>query len=131
MMRKCGALVAVAAMFSVSVPTQAAVNCRFQPAAIETYEHGGVYAHGTLSNGDGSGARWVGFIILCGGTGPSQGPGNTATNCDSKATDRNYSLTLAAFTQKKTLLLNWQDRNSCAEIVNYSRPYGIQLADAL
>lgn len=102
----------------------AAVTCKLVISAVQSYEHGGVYVSGTLSNVDGTSARGIGYMTLCGGSGASQGTG-AVQNCDSRATDRSYALAMSAQAQRLPLYLYWNDLATCDAVVNYSRPFGI------
>jgi hypothetical protein len=76
----------------VTSASHADVYCSLSNFQVDTYDHGGVYLHGTLN---GLGAS---FISICGQTSGSQ-------DCNTKATDRRLAVALAAQAQGKSLLI--------------------------
>jgi hypothetical protein len=93
------------------------VYCTITNFVVDTYDHGGVYLHGTLTGGIG-----INFLVLCGTTAGTQ-------DCNSKATDRRLAVALSAQAQGKPLTLYFSQLwSSCSQVTNYSMPTTIQIA---
>jgi hypothetical protein len=114
-MRSIVGKLCVGLAFLPVAPLHAAVNCELTNFSVETYHHTGVYLHGVMA---GQGAQW---IVICGT--------NTANqqDCNSKATDRNLAVALAAQAQGKSLWIYFESLNSCTSFPNYTQATALKL----
>lgn len=110
-------ILAAALSCAVSVETRADTWCVLSNFIVDTYDHGGVYAHGTLS-----GNLYAGFVVLCGET-------NSQTDCTTSATDRRLATALAVQAGGHNLNLYFVGLNSCAGYQPYMRPASVQMAN--
>ena len=112
------ALVLVAVLMAgLSRESRADTWCVLSNFIVDTYDHGGVYVHGTLAGG-----LYAQFIILCGET-------NQQTDCTTTATDRRLATALAAQAGGHNLNLYFVGLASCSDYQPYTRPASVQMAN--
>lgn len=106
-----------ATMLACGFSTQSRADtwCVLSNFIVDSYDHGGVYLHGTLTGG-----MSATFIEICGET-------NGVSDCTTQATDRRMALALAAQSGGHTLDLYFIGMTSCSDYQAYTRPTTIQM----
>jgi hypothetical protein len=90
--------------------------CTLSNFVVDAYDHGGVYAHGTLTGG-----TYAAFIDLCGTT-------NGTEDCyGSSGTSRREAVALAAQAGGHNLNLYFIGITSCSQYQMYMRPASVQM----
>ncbi len=96
--------------------SRADVWCTLSNFIVDAYDHGGVYAHGTLSGG-----TYASFIDLCGTT------SGTEDCYGSPGTSRREAVALAAQAGGHNLNLYFIGITSCGQYQAYMRPASVQM----
>lgn len=99
----------------LSAQSHADVWCVLTNFVVDSYDHGGVYLHGTLTGGVGAT-----FIVICGET-------SGASDCTTQATDRRLAVALAAQSGGHNLNVYFTGITSCAQYQSYTRATTIQM----
>jgi hypothetical protein len=110
-------LLAALMVSGISAESRADTWCALSNFIVDTYDHGGVYVHGTLTGG-----LYAQFVVLCGET-------NQQQDCTTQATDRRLAIALTAQSAGHNLNLYFVGLASCADYQPYLRPTSVQMAN--
>ncbi len=99
----------------LSAQSRADVWCVLSDFIVDSYDHGGVYLHGTLTGGVSAS-----FIVICGET-------SGTSDCTTQATDRRLAVALAAQLGGHTLNVYFTGITTCSQYQAYSRATTIQM----